>query len=92
MNFTFSLRWLGATLRTAYKSLIVTHYNQTDALPGVYRRYLMNTFRDKLQLVGTPVRLEFKSSSNPFEKRKPKTPGRSARTNRNPQRVRKSAR
>ena len=72
--------------------LIVIHGNQTDALPGVYRRYLMNTFRDKLQLVGTPVRLEFKSSSNPFEKRKPKTPGRSARTNRNPQRVRKSPR
>lgn len=46
---------------------IVIHGNQTESLPGAYRRYLTNAFRDKLNLVGTPLKLEFKSSSNPFQ-------------------------
>jgi GTP-binding protein len=48
----------------------IIHGNQTEAIPSVYRRYLMNFFRKKLALIGTPVRLEFKSSSNPFKDRK----------------------
>jgi GTP-binding protein len=63
----------------AYKSLIVTRCNQTDALPGAYRRFLTNTFREKLQVVGTPIRLEFKSSTNPFEHKKPATAARSGK-------------
>jgi GTP-binding protein len=45
---------------------IVIHGNQTTALPEAYRRYLMNYFRLQLKLVGTPLRLEFKTGSNPF--------------------------
>jgi len=46
--------------------LIVIHGNQTERLPGAYRRYLMNAYREALGLVGTPVRLEFRTGENPF--------------------------
>ena len=47
--------------------VVVIHGTQTDALPGAYKRYLMNYFRAQLALQGTPIRLEFKSPANPFE-------------------------
>ncbi|MCG6897171.1 MAG: ribosome biogenesis GTPase Der [Thiocapsa sp.] len=47
--------------------IIVIHGNQTEALPDSYRRYLINRFRRELDLVGTPLRLELKSGTNPFE-------------------------
>lgn len=50
--------------------LIVIHGNQTDSLPQQYKRYLMKLFRSVLKLEGTPVRLEFKSSKNPYKGRK----------------------
>ncbi|MBD3655661.1 MULTISPECIES: ribosome biogenesis GTPase Der [Marinobacter] len=46
--------------------IIVVHGNQTDALPGAYKRYLENTFRKVLKVTGSPIRFEFKSSENPF--------------------------
>jgi len=50
--------------------LIIIHGNQTDELPGAYKRYLMNAFREALNLEGSPIRLEFKGSENPFKGRK----------------------
>lgn len=50
--------------------LIIIHGNQTEVVPDTYKRYLANTFRDALDLVGTPVRVEFKSSDNPYKDRK----------------------
>jgi GTP-binding protein len=50
----------------------VIHGVQTDALPASYKRYLVNYFRDKLKLAGTPIRLEFKSPVNPFHGQKSK--------------------
>lgn len=50
--------------------IIVIHGNQTQALPGAYKRYLINYFRQALKLWGTPIRLELKSSENPFAGRK----------------------
>lgn len=50
--------------------LIVIHGNQTESLPEQYKRYLMNLFREILKLKGTPIRLEFKSSDNPFKHKK----------------------
>ncbi len=50
--------------------LIVIHGNQTEAVPGAYKRYLMNTFRKAFKLYGTPVRLEFKSGDNPYADRR----------------------
>ncbi|AZT83714.1 ribosome biogenesis GTPase Der [Marinobacter sp. NP-4(2019)] len=46
--------------------VIVVHGNQTDALPGSYKRYLENTFRKVLNVTGSPIRFEFRSSENPF--------------------------
>ncbi|MFV8833524.1 ribosome biogenesis GTPase Der [Aquisalimonas sp. APHAB1-3] len=50
--------------------VIVVHGNQAERTPRDYRRYLANTFRDVLKLQGTPVRLEFKTTGNPFEGRR----------------------
>ncbi|MGI8740314.1 MAG: ribosome biogenesis GTPase Der [Gammaproteobacteria bacterium] len=45
---------------------LVIHGNQTGKLPGAYKRYLMNYFREALRLSGTPVRLVFKTGENPY--------------------------
>ncbi len=52
--------------------IIVIHGNQTADVPDTYRRYLINRFRKILRLNGTPLRLEFKTGSNPYEGRKNK--------------------
>lgn len=46
--------------------------NQLDALPASYKRYLTKAFTEKLGLVGTPLRLEFKQSDNPYKGQKNK--------------------
>ena len=53
---------------------VVIHGAQTDALPGAYKRYLMNYFRVQMELQGTPVKLVFKSAENPFKDQKLKFP------------------
>jgi len=52
--------------------IVVIHGNQTDSVPEAYKRYLVNFFRKATKIEGTPIRIEFKSSSNPFEGRKNK--------------------
>ncbi|WP_067097768.1 ribosome biogenesis GTPase Der [Marinomonas atlantica] len=49
---------------------IVVHGNQTNSLPGSYKRYLENKFRTVLNITGTPISFEFKSSDNPFAPKK----------------------
>lgn len=49
---------------------IIIHGNRTDQVPESYRRYLKGVFREALQLVGTPIRIEFKTGENPFQGRK----------------------
>ncbi|WP_411860484.1 ribosome biogenesis GTPase Der [Halioxenophilus sp. WMMB6] len=46
--------------------IIVIHGNQTEAVPSHYKRYLEKTFRRVLDLHGTPLRIEFKTTDNPF--------------------------
>lgn len=46
--------------------VVVIHGNQTDRVPGSYRRFLINRIRKVFRLTGTPVRLEFVSSRNPY--------------------------
>ena len=46
--------------------LIIIHGNQTDAVPEAYKRFLAKKFRDDLNIRGTPLKLEFKSSTNPY--------------------------
>ncbi len=53
--------------------IIVVHGNHLDAIGNDYKRYLENTFRDAFHLLGTPLRVEFKASINPFEGKRNKT-------------------
>lgn len=50
--------------------VIVIHGNQTEKLPESFRRYLINRFRKRFKLKGTPVRLAFKTGVNPFKGRR----------------------
>ena len=52
--------------------IVIIHGVQTDALPISYKRYLTNYYRERLNLTGTPIRLEFKSTVNPFQGKKNK--------------------
>ena len=45
---------------------IIVHGNALDAIAPPYRRYLESKFRDVFELAGTPLRIEFKSSHNPY--------------------------
>ena len=49
---------------------IVIHGNQVDGVPNSYKRYLENFFREKLDLVGTPIQLEFRQGANPYAGRR----------------------
>lgn len=59
--------------------IIVIHGNQTAKVPAHYVRYLEKTYRQALNLRGTPVRVEFKTSDNPFSGRKKAPPKRNFR-------------
>jgi GTP-binding protein len=50
--------------------LIVIHGNALEKVPDSYRRYLEHTFRDVFKLQGTPLRIQFNISHNPFADRK----------------------
>jgi len=45
---------------------IIIHGNALDAVQDSYRRYLESRFREAFDLAGTPLRVEFKSSRNPY--------------------------
>ena len=55
-----------ATRAGAHPPRIVVHGNQLGSLPSGYRRFLENGFREALNLVGNPVKLELRDSENPF--------------------------
>jgi GTP-binding protein len=70
--------------------VIVIHGNQTEKLPEAYRRYLVNRFRKAFKLKGTPVRMAFKTSENPYKGRRNKlTPRQEQKRKRLMQRVKK---
>lgn len=50
--------------------MIIIHGNQVQDLPDSYKRYLMNYYRKSLQMMGTPVRVEFREGDNPFAERR----------------------
>ncbi|MEC5343071.1 ribosome biogenesis GTPase Der [Brenneria populi] len=55
--------------------IVVIHGNQVKDLPDAYKRYLMNYYRRSLQVMGTPIRIQFKEGENPFaDKRNTLTP------------------
>jgi GTP-binding protein len=46
--------------------IIVVHGSALQHVTDAYRRYLEGWFRDRFELVGTPLRVEFRSSHNPY--------------------------
>ena len=46
--------------------LIIIHGNRIEHVPESYRRYLSNVYRKRLDLWGTPVRIEFRGGENPY--------------------------
>jgi GTP-binding protein len=50
--------------------IIVIHGNLAKNLPLSYKRYLMNYYRKSLKIMGTPIRIEFRETSNPFAGKK----------------------
>jgi len=51
---------------------IVIHGNQVNDLPDSYKRYLMNYYRKALDVMGTPIKIEFREGDNPFAENKQK--------------------
>ena len=50
--------------------IVVIHGNQVKHLPPSYKRYLMNYYRKSLKIMGTPIKIEFRETSNPFAGKK----------------------
>lgn len=46
--------------------VIIIHGNSLEHVTDAYKRFLEGRFRKEFDLVGTPMRIEFKSSSNPY--------------------------
>ena len=46
--------------------VIVVHGNSLEHVTDAYKRFLEGRFREHFKLTGTPLRIEMKSSSNPF--------------------------
>ena len=46
--------------------VIIIHGNSLEHVTDAYRRFLEGRFRKEFDLVGTPLRIEFKTSHNPF--------------------------
>jgi len=49
--------------------IIVVHGSGLDQVPDSYKRYLERCFMDSFKLQGTPLRIQFKVSGNPFAER-----------------------
>jgi len=45
---------------------IIIHGSRTKHIADGYQRYLENFFRKRYRLEGTPIRIEFRDSENPF--------------------------
>jgi GTPase len=48
--------------------LVVIHGSALDAVNDQYKRFLEGWFREQFKLVGTPLRIELRSSTNPYAK------------------------
>ncbi len=48
--------------------LVVIHGNSLDHVTDAYKRFLEGRFRAHFKLTGTPMRIEMRSSKNPFDK------------------------
>jgi GTP-binding protein len=46
--------------------IVIIHGNGLDGVTDSYKRYLEGRYREEFKLRGTPLRIEFRSSKNPF--------------------------
>ena len=74
---------LDAGFYVKLNAVVMEGKNTDDLIPLAeltknYRRYLENVFRKVYKLEGTPVKIDFKTSENPFEGRKSKVDERTA--------------
>ncbi len=49
---------------------IIIHGTGLARVPASYRRYLEHFFRDAFELMGTPLKIEFRQGLNPYDKRR----------------------
>lgn len=49
--------------------IVVIHGTQVKNLPDSYKHYLMNYFLRSLKMMGTPIRIQFNETANPFASR-----------------------
>ncbi len=49
---------------------VIVHGSRLSGLPDSYRRYLANFLRDRFELVGVPILVDFREGENPFAGRK----------------------
>jgi GTP-binding protein len=49
--------------------IIVIHGNALDHVPAAYTRYLEHTFMEVFKLQGTPLRIQYKITKNPYAQR-----------------------
>jgi GTPase len=49
--------------------LVVIHGNSLDHITDSYKRFLEGRFRAHFKLTGTPMRIQMRSSTNPFDKK-----------------------
>jgi GTP-binding protein len=49
--------------------LVVIHGTSLDHIPETYKRFLESRLREHFKLVGTPIRIEMRSASNPFDEK-----------------------
>ena len=50
--------------------IFVIHGTQVTDLTDSYKRYLINYFRRSLNIMGTPIRMQFNDNPNPFDERR----------------------
>jgi GTP-binding protein len=46
--------------------VIIIHGNSVEAIAKAYTKYLERSFRKVFNLVGTPMRIEYKGTRNPY--------------------------
>lgn len=50
---------------------IIIHGNKVSKVPDAYKRYIINCYRKALNIMGSPVIIDFKEGENPFANEKP---------------------
>ena len=55
-----------ATMPKARPPTIAVFGTRAEMLPEDYRRYLVNSFREKFDMPGVPIRLNLRGTDNPY--------------------------